>query len=207
MSRPLTNQKFRRPLIALGDLLAKESAGSYVEQGDYVPFMFRAIVYAIDTLGGRLENPTGDTSSAFQQTLTDSNGTRVYSVYPKVGPKNPPDSIRARIIANNIDQFVDDDNLRTYWPLFPGLQSPSPGELIYIVFEDRNMAHGLWVSKVPFSNDFDNPSNIQFSDVSLAVEKNNGDNSLSVFPGDPVPYASGTTVVLSMPGDVDLTST
>jgi len=181
MSLPLTNQKYRRPLVTFADVLRKEAAGQYVERGEYVPFMFRAYVYAVDTVGAMLENDQGETGPDLEQTVTDSQGTRSFNVKAALGPPNPPDSVKARIITNNMDQFLDDDDLRVYWPMFPGLQNPSPGELVYVVFEDSSMTHGLWVSKVPFDNRYDNPNLILQREVS---ELSVSDSIASSYPDD-----------------------
>ena len=76
------------------------------------------------------------------------------------GPRNPKNSIKARIISNNIDDFVDDDDLRVYWPMFPGVSNPSAGEVVYVVFEDTTMKHGLWLSKAPLNGEFDTPNQV-----------------------------------------------
>lgn len=168
---PLFNQKFRHPLITFADLLTKEAGGAYVEHGEYIQFMFRAYVYAIDTEGARLQNPTGKTSKPLTQSVTDSEGTREFVVKPTRGQPNPPDSVKARIIGSSIDQFVIDDDLRVYWPLFPGVSNPTPGELVYVVFEDASMTHGLWIAKVPFDNRYDNTNNVLLREVSKDVSK------------------------------------
>ncbi len=77
-----------------------------------------------------------------------------YDIAPTRGPVNPPNSIRARIIGNNMDQFTSDDDLRCYWPILPGIANVSAGEMAYVVFEDESYTHGLWLARVP-TNDAD----------------------------------------------------
>lgn len=170
MSSPFYNEKYRRPSIAFTEGLKKAAGGVYRERGEYVPWMFRAIVIAIDTEGGKLETPNGEPEggSKRKESVRDSNGNVVaeYEITPTTGPRNPKNSIRARITTNNMDQFVDDDNLRTFWPLFPsGPDNPSPGEVVYVVFEDENMSHGLWLGKVPSNLPDESKNQILMSDM------------------------------------------
>jgi hypothetical protein len=148
------NEKFRRPLISFTEMLKKGASNQYREQGDYSAFMFRALVIACDTEGGKLETPTGEPiGDEHEETVRDNTGDKVlarYKITPTLGPINPKNSVRARIISNNMDQVIDDDNLRTYWPMFPGADTPSAGEVVYVVFEDEDKQHGLWLAKVPF---------------------------------------------------------
>ena len=201
MGDPLTRQKVHNPEIVLSDVLRKEAGGLYIERGEYVPFMFRAHVYAIDTEGGNLENPDGDSSPPLQQTVTDGDGTRTYDVKALVGPENPPDSVKARIIGSNIDQGVNDDELRVYWPMFPGLSNPSPGELVYVVFEDAERDHGLWIAKVPFDNRYRNPNSVMFSDVAKVSANENLSSNY-----DDNPNSTDDNSVLNRVGDESLNS-
>jgi len=164
MPRVLSNEQFRRPTITFQDLLKKGAGGAYRERGDYSAFMFRALVIAIDTKGGRLESPTGDPhkqegkewvkiDEKHKETVYDGEEVlATYEISPNRGPYNPPNSIKARIISNNMDQMISDDDLRVYWPLFPGITNPSAGEMAYVVFEDEEFTHGLWLAKVPTNN-------------------------------------------------------
>lgn len=165
MASNLSNEKFRRPTIAFQDILRKGSGGAYREKGEYSAFMFRAVVIAIDTVGGKLETPTGkphmqsgnvweEGGEELQEFVQDADGTLLatYKITPTKGPTNPPNSIKARIISNNMDQFIADDDLRCYWPMFPGLSNISAGEMAYVVFEDESFTHGLWLAKVPTNN-------------------------------------------------------
>lgn len=148
------NEKFRRPNISFTEMLKKGAAGQYRERGEYTQFMFRALVIACDTEGGKLESPSGEPiGDKLEVKVYDNTGANLlaqYPVDPTTGPYNPKNSVRARIVSNNMDQIIDDDNLRTFWPMFPGADSPSAGELVYVVFEDEAMKHGLWLAKVPY---------------------------------------------------------
>lgn len=176
MPSPLFNEKFRRPSIGFAEVLKKGAGGMYREKDEYAPFMFRALVIAIDTEGGKLETPDGkpEGDGELEQRVYAPDGQQVaqYTITPTRGPRNPKNSVRARIVANNMDQFIDDDSLRTYWPLFPGVDNPSPGELVYVVFEDETMEHGLWVTKVP-SNDPDETKNQMLMSEILKDAQNN----------------------------------
>lgn len=152
MSTPLNRERFFKPSFALTELLKNAAGGQHVLRGDYVPFMLRALVLGADPYGGRLETPTGEPEvSALTQEVVDEEGTVLvsYTVPVKCGPRNPKNSIKARIMTGAHDEFVADDELRVYWPLFPGSEMPSPGELVYVVFEDAEMTHGLWLARVP----------------------------------------------------------
>lgn len=138
--------KFRRPEIFLAELLQKSARGKFRETDENVPVLYRAIVYAVDVLGGQLENPDGN--GEVQHEL--ASGTTFRSP-ANVGPKNPKNSIKARIITDGFDQFLGDSKLRVFWPLFPEqAQVPiKPGEHVYVMFEDTKFLHGLWLGKLP----------------------------------------------------------
>ena len=164
MPTGLSNEKYRRPSIAFQDILRKGSGGAYREKGEYAAFMFRALVIAVDTKGGKLESPNAkpqeksgdkwvDSEVEMEQEVRDSTGVIVkYSITPTRGPTNPPNSIKARIMSSNMDQFTSDDDLRCYWPMFPGISNVTAGEMAYVVFEDETFTHGLWIAKVPTNN-------------------------------------------------------
>lgn len=180
MPTGLSNEKFRRPSIAFQDILRKGSGGLYREKGEYAAFMFRALVIAVDTQGGKLETPTGKTQTQSGGKWIDEDKNMIqlvqgnggpplasYEITPTLGPVNPPNSIRARIISSNMDQFLSDDELRCYWPMYPGAQAPSPGEQAYVVFEDESFTHGLWIAKVT-TNDADETANQVLRSKTLA---------------------------------------
>jgi len=137
-------EKFRRPEQFLAELIAKSARGDLWDKSQNVQVWHRALVVAVDVIGGRLENPDGEgTVSHF---MDGKN-----SEYPaNVGPKNPRNSVKARIITKEFDQFFDDDSLRVFWPMFPEHDSIpiKPGEYVYVTFEDTNYEHGLWLGKV-----------------------------------------------------------
>jgi hypothetical protein len=145
-----TQDKFRRPEQFLSELLKKGAQGVFRESDEYTQFLFRAIVVAVDVNGGKIENPSGS------GTLTHVMNSKSYDVKANVGPVNPKNSIKARIITDGFDQFVNDDRIRVFWPFFPEhISLPiKPGEHVYIIFEDQNYEHGLWVSKIPGHGNF-----------------------------------------------------
>lgn len=137
---------FRRPERILADLITRHARGDDSGRRHF----WRATVLAVDTEGGRLENPNG--SGTFAVTLRDGS-TRVLSA--RVGPENPRGSVKARLLTDGYDRLLDDDDVRTFWPMFPPDQLGipiAPGEHVYVVFEDTgedSMEHGMWVSRVP----------------------------------------------------------
>ena len=143
MSDILYKDKFRKPEIFLSELLKSSATGQ-----SKAPFIRRAAVVAVDVIGGRLENPTGTGKT------THKIGNRDVDVVANVGPENPPNSIKARIITDGLDQFFDDDDLRVFWPFMTEHVSVpiKPGEHVYVLFEDEGMEHGLWMSKVSGHN-------------------------------------------------------
>lgn len=145
MPSPLYRDKFRRPSLFLTELIRKSSQGQLVERGDYPTFLYRAVVVAVDVKGGQLENLGG--SGQVAHTI-DGKSFQVQAI---VGPDNPKNSVKARIISNGFDQFTHDDNLRIFWPFFPESDGVpvKPGEHVYVVFEDENFEHGLWITKMP----------------------------------------------------------
>lgn len=138
-------EKFRRPELFLSELLKRSAQGLVKDSEEQTTFLHRAVVVAVDVIGGKLENPFGN---GFVNHVIDGKSVDVPAT---VGPLNPPDSVKARIIANGLDQFVGDRELRVFWPLFPEhMSSPiKPGEHVYVVFEDSDMQHGLWFCRVP----------------------------------------------------------
>lgn len=142
---PLSRDRFRRPELFFQELLRKSAEGKLREKDDLQQFLFRALVIAVDVYGGKLENEKGQGSLSH-----DVNGKK-YSVSARIGPENPPNSIKARILTDGEDKFTTDENLRIFWPFFPeNISVPiKPGEHVYVMFEDTQKMHGLWVAKVP----------------------------------------------------------
>lgn len=142
MSELLTKDRLLRPELFFTDILRDSALG---KNDEAAPFLMRALVVAVDTVGGKLENPDGSGKS--QQTIDGKS----YDVVATSGPPNPRNSIKARLITDAVDQFLDDDHLRVFWPFFPETDyiPVKPGEYVYVVFEDVHKEHGLWISKVP----------------------------------------------------------
>jgi len=140
-----TIEKFRRPEVFLSELINKSVRGELWDKDENVQVWWRAVVIAIDVEGGLLENPEGEGGLAH---VIDK---REFEVPANVGPLNPRNSIKARIITAGLDQYDDDDSLRVFWPMFPDHDAMpiKPGEHVYVTFEDTDFQHGLWFGKVP----------------------------------------------------------
>jgi len=140
-----SRDKFRRPEQLFQEILRKGAQGMYLERDELIPFLHRALVIGVDVVGGKLENPSA------QGKVSHNVDGKKFDVPARVGPENPPNSIKARIISDGDDKFSTDDNLRVFWPFFPeNISVPiKPGEHVYVVFEDSHRMHGLWVSKIP----------------------------------------------------------
>ena len=142
---PFDREKFRRPELLLKEFLRKGAQGAFKENSDASTFLYRALVLAVDVEGGLLENPKG------QGKVSHEVGDKKFDVEARIGPKNPQNSIKARILTDGFDKFANDENLRVFWPFFPeNISLPvKPGEHVYVLFEDSHQQHGLWVSKIP----------------------------------------------------------
>jgi len=140
-----TRDKFRRPELLFQEILRKGAQGMYQERNELIPFLHRALVIGVDVDGGKLENPTAN------GTVSHKVGDKKFDVPARSGPENPPNSIKARIISDGADKFSLDDDLRVFWPFFPeNISVPiKPGEHVYVMFEDSEKLHGLWITKVP----------------------------------------------------------
>lgn len=106
----------------------------------------RAVVLAVDVDGGKLSNPDGQGSVVV--------GKETYKAV--IGPPNPQNSVKARIITKGFDRFFTDDDLGVYWPMVQNdhLSIPiKPGEHVYVMFEDEHFQHGLWLFKVSGHDD------------------------------------------------------
>src|SRR3990167_8093087 len=97
---------------------------------DTSSFVQRALVIAIDHVGGQLE---------------------------EIPTKNPKNSIRARIISESSPHtFLANEDLPVFWPLFPFDVFPlKEGEHVYVMFDGERGDHGLWISRIaePFDVD------------------------------------------------------
>ena len=140
----LSKYTLLHPEIFQSQLMAKFVQSKFVERGDNVSPFARAQVISFDSSGGSLENDNGEGSARSQ----NPNTREYYSIKARQGPVNPARSIRARLLEG--DQFTKDDDLRVYWPLFPSMGSdPTTLEFVYVMYEDNDRHHGLWVSRVP----------------------------------------------------------
>lgn len=122
-----------RPIDAqFPDRIMSNMIKDYIEGNlDENRFLYRAYVTAVDLIGGVLEDDP---------------------------VPNPPGSIKARIISDAFDADTEDENLGVYWPLFPyDLMPVKETEHVYIIFEDPDTkTHGLWITRIPESNDTHN---------------------------------------------------
>jgi len=145
------NERFRRPEIMLGELLRKYSRGEMTETSSSPKVIHRAVVLAIDEGGGSL---SGDNSRASVVGVGVDGKERTYQSV--LGPKNPRNSVKAIIIDEARDSFIDESAARVLWPFFPPDQfcmPISPGEHIYTMFEDKAFQHGLWLFRISGQDD------------------------------------------------------
>lgn len=119
--------------------------GDYIDRSENVPFFYRAVVVAVDTVGGKLENPSGE---GMINAIVDGNPI---DLPVTSGPNNPMNSVKARIISGEIDQYRSNEELRVYWPMTQehDMIPIKPGEYVYVSFEGENYEHALWMGKVP----------------------------------------------------------
>ena len=132
---------YRRPELILAQLLQREAMGLGEQR-----VLLRATVLAVDSVGGKLENPGGNGTIEGM-----SSDGRPMTYQASVGPENPVGSVKARILTDGLDRVRGDQDVKVFWPLLPQdhLSIPiSPGEHIYALFEDRDMEHGLWLGRV-----------------------------------------------------------
>lgn len=167
-------EKWRRPEMFLAELLNKSVRGELSDKSENPQLWYRALVVAVDVEGGKLENPKGQgvVSHMF-------NGKNV-DIPARLGPVNPRNSIKARLITGEFDQFVDDDDLKVYWPMMGEHDSIpiKPDEHVYVTFEDRNFNHGLWFGKVA------GHENVNFFRGQDSFTLNSEDSSLAAKFGD-----------------------
>jgi hypothetical protein len=133
---------YRRPELILADLIRSHAQGD--DRGRHYR---RAVVVAVDLEGAKLQNESGSGSVTVR--LRDGQ-TKSYPALP--GVDCPRGSVKARILTDGLDRLLADEDLRVFWPMFPQDQLAvpiSPGEHVYVVFEDEGLIHGLWISRVP----------------------------------------------------------
>ncbi len=132
---------YRRPELVLADLIKVHAQGD--SRGRHYR---RAVVLAVDQEGAMLQNDSGVGGIAVR-----SHDGRVRNFPALQGVENPRGSVKARILTDGLDRLVSDDDLRVFWPMFPQDQMAvpvSPGEHVYVIFEDEGLSHGLWISRV-----------------------------------------------------------
>lgn len=101
-------------------------------------FLYKAVVIKIDQIGGQLEK----------------------------NPKNPKNSIQARIISDSSHSILDNDDLPIFWPLFPFDVLPiKEGEHVYIIWENEKKDHGLWITRIP------EPLEVDGKNLTKGIEK------------------------------------
>lgn len=139
MSHPY--ERFIFPEKLLADVIRKGAQGRYLERHENPTVFYRATVVAVDVEGGRLENP-----EASGEVVHDGK-----KFAARHGPRNPQNSVKARILTNGLDQFSGEDSLRVYWPFFGehAAVPVKPGEHVYVFFEDEDCQHGIWINRVP----------------------------------------------------------
>lgn len=164
-----SREKIRRPEILLNEFLRKGIKGLFRQKTESPVFLYRAVVLAVDEQGGKLENPDGS------GTLTHIIDGKKENIEAREGPKNPKNSIRARLLSNGEDKFSFDNRLRIYWPMFD-MQTIKPGEHVYVTFEDEEKNHGLWISKVAGHDD------LNFAEGSEYQVTGNEDSKTNKFP-------------------------
>lgn len=139
-------ERFRRPEIILQELLRKYSKGQISDNPLSSRLFLRAVVLAVDNVGGKLSNPSG------QGSITSGGNT--YDAL--VGPTNPPGSIKAKLISKGLDRFFEEKESKIFWPFFPTdhLSLPiKPEEHVFIMFEDDYLEHGFWFCRVSGQDD------------------------------------------------------
>lgn len=91
--------------------------------------LHRAIVLAVDSSGGQLED----------------------------SPPNPKNTIRAKIVDSMIHSHLNDSSCPVFWPMFPHDVMPiKESEHVYVVFEDEKRMHGVWFCRIPESATYNN---------------------------------------------------
>lgn len=134
---------YRRPELILSDMVSSWARGDDAKNNHYL----RAVVIAVDIEGGMLQNKLGSGDVSVR-----SRDGKIRKYPALFGVENPRGSIKARILSDGLDRLSIDSELRVFWPMFPQDQLAvpiAPGEHVYVVFEGNDMAHGLWISRVP----------------------------------------------------------
>lgn len=135
---------YRKPEIILADLLGKAARDEIASSND--KFLYRALVLAVDVDGGKLQNQNGTGEIVVK---TENSGNKTYKAI--IGLDNPRGSVKARILTDGFDRLLDDDEVAVFWPMLPYDQFGipiSPGEHVYVIFENKSKSHGMWLSRV-----------------------------------------------------------
>lgn len=106
----------------------------------------RAVVVAVDTIGGQLEKD----------------------------PPNPQGSIRARVYTNGLDATTPSFALNIFHPFlsFNAMPPVAPGEHVLVTYEDPVLkSNGMWIRTIPYTQeqDFGDPN----SDMSVEPDSSN----------------------------------
>lgn len=130
--RPIRKKEILDPSRVLNNLLKDYVDGRLSS----ARVLYRAVVIQVDNIGGQFvdeETP------------------------------NPKGSVKARVISDALDMYTANEDLSVFWPMFSHDYFPvKEGEHIYVIFEDQDTkSHGLWISRLPESLDFDS---INFTD-------------------------------------------
>jgi hypothetical protein len=163
--RAQTRTKLLKPELIFSELL-KDSFQENFKRIDSNSSIFkRAIVLAVDVVGGQLQNENGE-----GEILHTVNGKQVKFKALK-GPSNPRNSIKARIISESEDKILPDSLTDIFWPVFPEhISIPiKPLEHAYVMYEDDNSYHGLWFCKI---SGHENLNFIKGSDTYKSSDKN-----------------------------------
>lgn len=101
--------------------------------------LYKASVIKVDVIGGKLAGPSSE------------GGLRSDE------PPNPPGSFVGRVITDAADTYTDDDHLPVFWPIFPhDLMPIKESEHAYVMFEDPEQHHGVWLCRIPEPNNISN---------------------------------------------------
>lgn len=139
--------QYRKPEALLYELIRKYAAGEISENTVAPTVFYRALVLAVDTVGGQLECERPNSNNFVEHLMPDGQKQKFEAI---VGPKNPVNSIKARILTDGLDQFYGDSKVSVFWPMMQehNLLPIKPGEHVYVIFEDPNKVHGMWFGKV-----------------------------------------------------------
>lgn len=137
--------KFRFPELFLAEILQQTAREKIPDNSENPSIFKRALVVAVDVEGGKLQNSTGVGK------LVHTVSGQSVEINSIIGPANPRNSIKARVLSDGFDQFLDDESLKIYYPLMPEHMAipVKPGEHVLVLFEDENYENGWWISKVP----------------------------------------------------------